>query len=215
MECAPLTNRGPQQDAVLPSALSIDRLTPADAAAVGELHRSAIATSFLASLGRGFSKYLYRGVLSSLSAFGFACRGEDGRVLGYIVCAESTSRVYKESLLRYGLLMAIWLLPRVWRISVIQRLWETLRYPFELGGDLPEAEVLSIAVSPEVHGRGIGTKLMQTALAELRRRGTTRVRVAVWAGNTAAIKFYERCGFELALTRMHHTRPMNIYTMRL
>jgi len=215
MDCSPLTDQGRQPDAAGPSSPYISRLTPADAAAVGDLHRSAIATSFLASLGRGFSKHLYRGVLSSPSAFGFACRAADGRVLGYIACTDSTSAVYKESLFRYGLMLAVWLLPRIWRISVIRRLWETLRYPFDVGEDLPKAEVLSIAVSPEVHGRGIGTQLMQAALAEFRRRGTTQVKVAVWAGNTAAIKFYERSGFKLAITRVHHQKPMNIYTMRL
>jgi ribosomal protein S18 acetylase RimI-like enzyme len=215
MDCSPPSNQAPRPDAAKPPAPPISQLTPADAAAVGEMHRSAIATSFLATLGRGFSKYLYRGVLCSPSAFGFACRADDGRLLGYIACTDSTSTLYKQSLSHHGLMMVIWLLPRIWRISVFRRLWETLRYPFEAGADLPEAEVLSIAVSPEVHGRGIGAKLIAAALAEFRRRGATRVKVAVWAGNTVAIKFYQHCGFQLALTRMHHQKPMNIYTMVL
>lgn len=42
-----------------------------------------------------------------------------------------------------------------------------------------------------------------------------RKKVVVGAGNGAAIKFYERCGFSLALTRLHHGRPMNVYTLDL
>lgn len=193
----------------------ISVLTPADAAAVAELHRKAISTSFLANLGRGFAKHLYKGLLSSASAFGFACTGTEGRMLGYVACAESTSAVYRQALLRQGAMMAFWLLPYLWRSSVLKHLWETLVYPAALPGDLPNAEVLSIAVAAEAHGRGIGTSLMAAAFAEFRQRGIHHVKVAVGAENSSAIAFYQRCGFRLAMTRTHHGKPMNIYTIRL
>lgn len=193
----------------------ISVLTLADAAAVAELHRKAISTSFLASLGRGFATHLYKGLLSSPSAFGFACKGTDGQLLGYVACAESTSAVYRQALIRHGAVMAFWLLPCLWRFSVLARLWETLVYPAALPGDLPDAEVLSIAVAPEAHGRGIGTSLMAAAFAEFRQRGISHVKVAVGAENSLAIAFYQRCGFHLAMTRTHHGKPMNIYTIQL
>lgn len=191
------------------------RLTSADAIMVGQLHRSTISTSFLSTLGERFGRYLYKGILSSPDAFGFAAKGPDGRILGYVACAQSTSRVYVQGILRDGVMMAMSLLPHIWRGSVLRRLWETLRYPSEIPSELPQAEILSIGVSPEAHGRGIGTRLMTAALGEFRRRGTLQVRVAVWTGNTTAIKFYERCGFELTLQRTHHGRPMNVYTIDL
>jgi ribosomal protein S18 acetylase RimI-like enzyme len=214
MWSCPSINKGSQHAAARFPHEGLVRLTRADAAAVGELHRSAIATSFLSSLGRGSSKHLYKAVLSSPSAFGFAWRGPDGRLLGYIACAQSTSEVYRQSLLRHGAMMVFWLLPRIWHISVLRRLWE-IRYPAEIPRELPQAEILSIAVSPEAHGRGIGTRLMGAVLGALQHQGIFDVKVSVWAGNTSAIKFYERCGFELALTRLHHGRPMNIYTIDL
>jgi amino-acid N-acetyltransferase len=56
------------------------------------------------------------------------------------------------------------------------------------GGDL--AEIRSIAVSPEKQGRGLGARLIASALAEARRRGIARV-FAV----THAPLFFERQGF--------------------
>ena len=65
------------------------------------------------------------------------------------------------------------------------------------GADL--AEIRSLAVDPELRGRRAGTKLLEFALAEARRRGIARV-FAV----THAPEFFMRQGFEptsrLALT---------------
>jgi amino-acid N-acetyltransferase len=59
------------------------------------------------------------------------------------------------------------------------------------GADL--AEIRSLAVDPEMHGRGSGAKLIEFALQEARRRGITRV-FAV----THAPEFFMRYGFETA-----------------
>ena len=59
------------------------------------------------------------------------------------------------------------------------------------GADL--AEIRSIAVEPENRGRGLGARLIASALAEARRRGIARV-FAV----THAPQFFERQGFTAA-----------------
>jgi ribosomal protein S18 acetylase RimI-like enzyme len=197
------------------SARRIVALSKGDAAAAAYLHQSMIPTSFLSSLGGTFSRRLYTGILSSPHAFGYACKGPDGQMLGFIACTESTSKVYKSSLLRCGFWMAICLLPLLWRASVIRRSWETLRYPSAVGDDLPPAEILCVAISREAQGHGLGKGLMQAALNGFRERGVTQVKVAVGAGNATANHFYQRCGFELAVTRFHHGKPMNIYTIQL
>jgi amino-acid N-acetyltransferase len=57
------------------------------------------------------------------------------------------------------------------------------------GADL--AEIRSLAVDPEIRGRGLGSKIVTSALAEARRRGIARV-FAV----THAPDFFLRQGFE-------------------
>jgi len=176
------------------------------------LHRNGIRSGFLSSLGLRFLTQLYAAIPSCPAGFGYvATDGEE--VLGFVAGTESTGRIYKQALLRRGLLMALPLLRFLVRPSVVKRMIHTLRYPSQVDPDLPPAEVLSIAVSPAARGKGIGRSLMAAAMEEFRRRGLPRVKVAVWAGNEQANRFYERFGFALASTRLHHGLVMNIYTI--
>jgi ribosomal protein S18 acetylase RimI-like enzyme len=60
----------------------------------------------------------------------------------------------------------------------------------------PDAgEVYAIYVDPDRLGTGMGRALMDEAVARLRQRGFTRIRLWVLAGNARAIAFYERYGF--------------------
>ncbi len=64
------------------------------------------------------------------------------------------------------------------------------------GWDLGErvADVETLAVLPEVRGRGVGTRLMDAVEAELSRLGITAFRVLVIAANEEAVRFYEQRG---------------------
>jgi ribosomal protein S18 acetylase RimI-like enzyme len=55
----------------------------------------------------------------------------------------------------------------------------------------------SLAVEPREQGRGVGTLLMQHALAEAARRAGPRVRLAVSDRNAAAYALYRRLGFSV------------------
>jgi ribosomal protein S18 acetylase RimI-like enzyme len=59
------------------------------------------------------------------------------------------------------------------------------------------AELVSLAVAPARRGGGVGTALMDAVDAELERRGIADLEVAVMAGNTRAVEFYERRGLRL------------------
>ena len=190
-------------------------LSRRDAAAAARLHCGGIRTGFLSTLGEGFLRQLYAAIPSCQSGFGFIWMGPNGSPLGFVACAEGTGRLYRQVLLRRGLLMALALARHAVHPKTLKRLWETLRYPSVAGSGLPPAEVLSIAVAEGARGRGGGTALMGAALDEFRRRGVNRVKVAVGADNAAAGCFYERCGFHLAARRQHHGQPMNIYVVAL
>lgn len=59
------------------------------------------------------------------------------------------------------------------------------------------AELVSLSVAPQRRGGGIGTALMDAVDAELERRGIADLEVAVMAGNSRALAFYERRGLRL------------------
>ncbi|MEM2093953.1 MAG: ribosomal protein S18-alanine N-acetyltransferase [Candidatus Bathyarchaeia archaeon] len=55
--------------------------------------------------------------------------------------------------------------------------------------------IVSIAVSPEVRGRGIGSRLLLDVLHILKKSGVESVRLEVRKSNTYAQRFYEHLGF--------------------
>ncbi len=111
--------------------------------------------------------------------------------------------------------MAIPLMRFLLRPSVIRRMWQTLRYPSDVGDELPSAEILSIVVAEQARDKGVGAELIAAALDEFKRRGIPKIKVAVWDQNLPANKLYQRCGFNLAVTREHHGLAMNVYVVDL
>ena len=61
-----------------------------------------------------------------------------------------------------------------------------------------EAELMRIAVVPEERGKRCGLTLLRAGLAEMCARGAEAATLEVRAGNTAAIRLYEKHGFLLA-----------------
>jgi ribosomal-protein-alanine acetyltransferase len=61
-----------------------------------------------------------------------------------------------------------------------------------LGG---EADLVNLAVEPDHRRRGVGRRLVETAVAYCRDRGVPLIWLRVRAGNRTARRFYRRCGF--------------------
>ncbi len=57
--------------------------------------------------------------------------------------------------------------------------------------------VLGMGLLPQFRGRGIGTKLIQSALAAARAFGLRRVELTVRKHNTGAFELYKKIGFEI------------------
>ena len=60
----------------------------------------------------------------------------------------------------------------------------------------PTAEVVTLVVSPEERGRGIGTALLGTVDAEIERLGIGDVIIGAVPANTQALELYRQRGFE-------------------
>ncbi len=53
-----------------------------------------------------------------------------------------------------------------------------------------------ICVSPDYQGKGLGTKFVKHIISLLKDKGCKKLKLRVSMQNAAAIKMYEKCGFE-------------------
>lgn len=72
----------------------------------------------------------------------------------------------------------------------------------------PDAEVLTFAVAPTRRGAGLGTELLTRHMTNLERGGARLVFLEVGEDNAAALKVYERLGFQIIGRRdNYYKRP--------
>lgn len=131
----------------------------------------------------------------------FVVEAEDGRVVGYVIGTDDTDG-FEE-----------WFRDEWWpRVAARHPLPEvehtrqdgTLIYAYgRRAGTEPYAGLgypahLHIDLLPEAQGRGLGRRLIETLLDELRRRGVPGLHLVASDKNTGALAFYDRLG----LTRL-------------
>ena len=72
---------------------------------------------------------------------------------------------------------------------------------------LDEVHIMKVAVAPECRRVGLAHRLTAKALSEARREGCRRAILEVRVSNTAAIRLYDRLGFETIGTRKRYYGP--------
>jgi ribosomal protein S18 acetylase RimI-like enzyme len=162
-----------------------------DASRLADMHAQRIDEGFLASLGPVFLGRLYRRVVRSPRAFAIVAE-EGGQVVAFCAAAENVGRLYREFMVRDGLVAVVRSAPRL--VRSLPHVLETLRYPASTE-QLPDAEILAVVTDAGVAGRGWGSRVVHETLHELARRGCPSVKVVAGASNEAAGRLYEHCGF--------------------
>jgi ribosomal protein S18 acetylase RimI-like enzyme len=164
-----------------------------DAAAAALLHSRQIGEGFLSVLGPRFLRRLYRRIVRAPGSFLLVVES-GSRTVGFLAGSTDVAALYRDFLWRDGVAAALacgWRLIRSWR-----RVLETLHHGG--GGSGDGAELLAIAVHPDVQGNGAGTLLVGGFLEEIGRLGFDAAYVVVAAGNDVAIALYGRAGFREA-----------------
>ncbi|MCX5633503.1 MAG: N-acetyltransferase [Phycisphaerae bacterium] len=175
------------------------------------LHIQGIPTGFISSLGQEFVAALYEAIAEDKNSFGFVAI-EDDKVLGFVAFSINLSRLYKYVALKKGFKFIFVLAKRMLFSRVIKKIWDNLFYPSKMKKmNLPDAELLSIAIVPDGRGRGIAKQLVDAGFEECRKRRIEKVKVLVAADNEAANKLYKKCGFELNTQINSHGVRSNVY----
>ncbi|MCE5340995.1 MAG: GNAT family N-acetyltransferase [Planctomycetaceae bacterium] len=166
-------------------------------------------------MGPKFVAALYQAITEDKNSFGFVAV-ENEKILGFVAFSLNLSRLYKYVALKKGFSFAFVLAKRMLSLHVIKKIWDNLFYPSKMKKmDLPDAELLSIAVALEGRGRGIAKQLVDAGFEECRKRGINKVKVLVAADNEAANKLYQKCGFEFVTQIESHGVQSNIYVKNL
>jgi len=160
------------------------------------LHAGAISEGFLSALGPEFLRLLYRRICRSPTSF-LMVADEHGRLVGFVAGSADVGGLYRTFVVRDGPAVVLHagrhLLWR-WR-----RTLETIRHGRkDAPGTGRGPELLAIAVSADRREAGVGARLVDAFLQEVRTRGASAAYVVVAAANGPAIGLYQRAGFVIA-----------------
>ena len=189
-------------------------LQPQHARQIAKLHIEGINRGFISSLGIDFVTALYEAIAEAQSCFGIINR-ETNEVLGFVAFTSDIKKLYKSIIRKKGLRFAFLLANKMFSFKRIKRVLETLLYPSKVkdeNTDLPEAELLSIVISPEARRAQKATHLVHKGFDHCYKNAIENVKVMVAADNQAANRLYQKCGFAFAKQIDSHGIPSNIYT---
>lgn len=197
--------------------LTIREAEPLNARACATIHQQEIATGFLSKLGVPFLGLLYAAMIQSQQVVCFVAEDKNGQVVGFISGCFHVGKFYKEFLIKYGLKASLVILPQVVKPMVLKGIFEMLRYQSnDDAPQLPEAELLSIAVRPHVRGTAVAQKLVEALFNRSREREAEEIMVVVGGKNIRANKFYQKVGFRFhSETSVHGAEVSNIYVKSL
>ncbi len=193
----------------------------ADVLAIAQLHCQALRYGFLSRVGERFLALLYGTMRDLPDAMLIAARQGD-RVVGFVSGTVSTNGLYRSFLQKHLVRGGLILLPHLFSLARLRRVFETLAYPFrkqpatEAKEALPAAELLSIAVAEDRRGSGIAAELYRQLCHEFERRGTPAFRIVVGAGLGPARRFYAKMGArEVRTVNVHRGEESLILVQQL
>lgn len=162
------------------------------------IHMRSFPNFFLTFLGPRFLELLYRNI--ALDPEGILLVADiDGRAAGFVTGVTRQAGFYQRLIRRQAWAFA-WAAAGAafQRPAIIPRLWRALHRPGDAAQSAAEACLMSIAVSPEFQGQGLGKHLVEAFCRELVARGESVVCLTTDRDdNTAINHFYQQLDFKL------------------
>lgn len=172
---------------------------------------------FLTFLGERFLRLYYKGVINYNDAIKLVYL-ENNEVKGFIVGIMNPSGFYSTLLKRDWLKFGIASIPAVFKKpKSFFRLLRALTKPSTSPNEPNIAELSSLAVMPNIQGKGIGKELVKAFIAEVKNRGGKSIYLTTDADNNDAINnFYQKMGFKIErVFKTPEKRVMNEYFLYL
>lgn len=168
-------------------------------------------SSRLNDLGPWFVTLLHRHMITSPYNLCIVAE-QQGMLVGYGAVLTPTRKFYLDFLLRKGLLCVLITLPWLFRPKNLHVALRGFTYFPRSSHDDPEAELVSLVISPNVCRAGIGTALFLRLVEELRSRGIDTLKICTSAENDRANAFYRRQGCQYIRTDpFYQNNHINVY----
>ena len=183
---------------------------------VASLHAASINQGFLATLGVPFLSLMYRSIDQAEGSV-LLIEEQDGRVVGFVSGASGMGPIYRR-MIRHPLRLLLSLAPSLVRPKRLWRILETFRYSRGNArpADWPDAELLSIAVEPEMRGKGVSERLYRRLEDHFKRQGKPAFRIIVGKALGPAHRYYQRMGaVPIGLVEVHAGEESIVYVHRL
>ena len=169
-----------------------------DSNQIAKIHLKSFPNFFLTTLGYSFLKTYYRSCAKSKKAISIcAINQDDKKLLGFAVgCFNSAGfnkRLIFSNLLEYSYQAILLLLTKP--IALI-RLYKNLAKNNDKDDKGNYAELLSIGVSPNQNGFGIGQSLLVKFENQVREKGINTITLTTDAdSNDSVLRFYKKAGY--------------------
>jgi len=171
-----------------------------DSNQIAKIHLKTFPNFFLTTLGYSFLKTYYRSCAKSKDAISIcAINQDDKKLLGFAVgCFNSAGfnkkLIFSNSLeYSYRAILLLFTKP----IALI-RLFKNLEKNNDKDDTGNYAELLSIGVSPDQNGFGIGQNLLVKFENQVKGKGVNRITLTTDAdSNDSVLRFYEKSGYSV------------------
>lgn len=184
---------------------------------VVSIHLRSFPGFFLTFLGPCFLRLLYSEIIAIPDSVALVAL-ENEQVVGFVAGVTQQSNFYGQLARRRLFAFAhASLSAAIRRPSIIPRLFRALNYSRSSQEAVAQAQLMSIAVSPDAVGKGIGQQLVKVFLDEMQAQGISSVSLTTDRVNNERVNsFYQKLGFELARTYVTpEGRAMNEYLIQL
>jgi len=166
---------------------------------LADIHIEAFKDFFLTSLGKSFLRTYYKASLKSAESIAICAVDDENKIIGFIIgCIQSKG--YHKRLMKQNLLMFLYegFVIALKKPKALFRLANNLDKTAIITDDGNYAELLSIGVSPESKGAGIGKEMIKRFEEEAKsRRCLTIALTTDYENNETVLEFYKRNGYQI------------------
>lgn len=166
---------------------------------IAKIHAEAFSDFFLTSLGSGFLNTYYKACLRNSESISVGAVDTNGQIKGFCMGCISSKGYHKKLLMsNFHSFLIQGLLILFSKPFSLLRLVRNLEKKANYHDDGSYAEILSIAVSPNCKGSGIGRRMIEKFEEQALNKGCKKIALTTdYCNNQDVLLFYKSSGYTI------------------